>query len=101
MAVIGFALVGVMSESPKNLYFPLFPRESFGFRASYRNCSLEIIKLVRTKDLFGHFNVESSYLCLLVSLPSRVYTPTVPSHIYNPSVLICSYVPPIFACMFV
>ena len=54
---------------------------------------LEMMKLGLTKDMFGHSNVvESSYLCLLISLLSRIYTP---------SVLICSYIPLIFACMFV
>ena len=53
---------------------------------------LAILKLVCTKYMFGHSNVDSSYLCLLIYLPSRIYTP---------SVLIHSYIPPIFACIFV
>ena len=54
-----------------------------------------------TKDMFGHLNVESSYLCLLISLPSHIYNTTVPSCIYTLCVPICSYVPPLFAFMFV
>ena len=34
---------------------------------------LEMMTLVRTKDMFVHSNVESSYLCLLISLPYHIY----------------------------
>ena len=62
---------------------------------------LAIVKLVRTKDMFGYLNVESSYLCLLVYFPSRIYTLTLSSLIYTPYIIIHSYVPPIFACMII
>ena len=52
---------------------------------------LSILKLNCTKYMFVHVNIESSYLCLLVSFFSRMYATTV---------FICSYVTPIFACMF-
>ena len=79
--------------------YPDEPYSSFVF-VPHIETFLTITKLVRTKDIFGHSDVESSYLCLLVYVPSRVYNPTVPFCIYNPFVIIRPYVPPIFACMF-
>ena len=40
------------------------------------------MKLVCTKDMFVHSNFDSSYLCLLIFLSSRIYTPNVPSRVY-------------------
>ena len=63
---------------------------------SHIETALAIMKLVCTKDI--HSNVEFSYLCLLISLPSCIYTPTVRSCIYTLSHLIFSFVSPISAC---
>ena len=73
--------LGVLSESNINLYFSLFPLESSLVFVPRIETVLATMKYVRTKDMFCHSNVEFSYIFLLISLPSRIYTPTMHSYI--------------------